>query len=640
MPVARIVQYAAVPKSRTAPSPRAPSAATIGLGLAILTLVALGGVLSCGFIDLDDGIYVTQNPMVLKGLTRTGVVWAFTTTTAANWHPLTWLSLMLDASLGGADPRIFHATNLVLHLANTLLLFDLLRRTTARAWPSALAAALFAVHPLHVESVAWVVERKDLLSTLFGLLAVSAYVRHVERPGWKTYALIATSYTASLMAKPMLVTLPFLLILFDVWPLRRAPNLREKVPLFVLSAGSCVATLAAQRAGGAVEALSAVPVATRMSNSVLSYATYLTKAIWPTSLGVFYPLSAHGAPIGKVAVSLLVLASITAAAVALRKRVPYLFVGWLWYVISLVPVIGWIQVGAQAMADRYTYVPLIGIFIIAAFGLAELGTRRKPLASAAGAAAVLALTLVTRAQVGYWADTSKLFTHALAVTSDNWMAHDVLGQDLAARGRTDEAIAHFRAAVSSKPDYGSALLDLGIALDKSGRSAEAAGIFERALRVNPQSAAAHLGAANALAASGRLDAAIGHYREVVRLLPGSAQAHHSLAVALARGGTIADAIAQYEEALRLRPGDGGWLNDLGLALARSNRLPEAIERFEEAARAQPSNAEIFNNLGVAFAQSNRLAEAAKQFRRALAIDPSYAAAQSNLERAQASTRSP
>ncbi len=600
---------------------------------------------SCGFVDLDDGIYVTDNPHVLHGLTASGIAWAFTTTTESTWHPLTWMSLMLDASLGGGGPRAFHATNLLFHLANGVILFLVLLRATgffARSW---LVAALFAVHPLHVESVAWVVERKDVLSTFFGLLAIAAYLRYVSRRSAGRMTIVAAAFAASLLSKPMLVTLPLLLLLLDFWPLCRLdrPSLRalllEKVPLLLLSAGSIAVTALAARSGG--PPTDSIPLASRFANAAVSCVAYLVRTAWPARLAVFYPLPRGGPSVALAALAGAALAATTAASILFGRRAPWVPAGWLWYLVSLVPVLGIVRVGMHASADRFTYVPLIGVFVLVVWSIAEATARVRRRSRAvqsgvaAGATAVIAaLTLATRAQVAVWADTRTLFEHALAVTTGNWMAHDILGRALDDSGRTTEAIAHYKAALAIKPDYGSALVNLGTAFMKLGNDAAAAEQFERAVRVRPDSAVAHLGAAGAWAGAGRPDAALAHYREALRLVPNSAETHDAMGALLSRQGRTAEAIEHFEEAVRLRPGFAGALNNLGLALARESRGAEAIQRFRQAIEAAPGNAEAHNNLGVALAQQGRMAEALDQFERAVSIAPEYGEARTNLERAR------
>ena len=434
--------------------------------LVLTTLFAYRRSLSSDFITLDDPWYVTANTRVQEGLNSGSFAWAWTAFDASNWHPVTWLSHMLDVQLFGLDAGKHHLTNLLLHCANAVLLMILLFRMTGALWRSALVAFLFALHPLHVESVAWIAERKDVLSTLFWLLTLWAWLAYTrsKKPG--PYALALALFSLGLMSKPMLVTLPFTLLLLDFWPLGRATLplrgqgvtvkrlLWEKAPLFAMSAASCVFTLIAQRE--AMQNLSFLSPAERVANALKAYAGYLDKMVWPSKLAVFYPYHQTGLLTGSAAAALLLLAALTILALKLARRAPYLCMGWLWYLGTLVPVIGLIQVGDQSMADRYTYVPLIGIFIAAAWGLADLTGENRTLRHAAAALAVVVLAgsfAVTRVQTGYWTDAETLFGHALEVTSDNWVAHNCLGISLAFKGRMNEAVLHYAEALRINPRH-------------------------------------------------------------------------------------------------------------------------------------------------------------------------------------------
>ncbi|MFL5339967.1 MAG: glycosyltransferase family 39 protein [Gemmataceae bacterium] len=401
----------------------------LGLLLVASTLAVFGRCLANEFVNYDDPQYVTDNPHVKEGLTLDGVRWAVTSTDYLNWHPLTWLSLQLDTELFGLEPWGFHLTAILLHAADALLLFLILRQTTGALWPSGFVAALFALHPLHVESVAWVAERKDVLSTLFGLLAIAAYLRYVEQPGWRRYLLVLLAAALSLTAKPMWVTLPGVLLLLDYWPLGRLQKsstrtvLLEKVPLLALAATAGVLTVFAQHRGGAVESLELFPWDQRVGNAVVSYIRYLGMTVWPEGLAPFYPHPRGNLPVWPDIGAAVLLVTITTVVLALRRRCPYLVVGWFWYLGTLVPMIGLVQVGEQARADRYTYLPLIGIFIIVAFGLSDLlRSRRFPraLLFAAAIAVILACATLTWKQIGYWHDSRALWAHAVAVTADNY----------------------------------------------------------------------------------------------------------------------------------------------------------------------------------------------------------------------------
>ncbi|MBW1896674.1 MAG: glycosyltransferase family 39 protein, partial [Deltaproteobacteria bacterium] len=447
------------------------------IGLTLLTFLVFWQVTSHEFVIFDDEVYVTQNDEVQKGLSWDGVAWAFTTTHANFWHPLTWLSHMLDCRLFGLNPAGHHLTSLLLHIANTLLLFLVFHRMTGALWPSAFVAALFACHPLHVESVAWVSERKDVLSTLFWMLTLGAYVRYVEHPRGRAYLLAVVFFSLGLMAKPMLVTLPFVLLLLDYWPLDRLdfgqqshrpgdqaghpgyPKssffhlLLEKVPFLVLSAVSCIVAYTAQAHGGAIKSSGVFSIDVRIANALISYVSYLEKTFWPHHLAVFYPHPGTW-PVWQIAGAGLLLVSISALVLLGMRKKPYLTLGWFWYLGTLVPVIGLVQVGIHAMADRYTYVPLIGVFIMIAWGLQDIAKRWRPQRVVLGlsaAAVICAFTISSARQLNHWQNSSTLFQHALNVTEDNYGAHNNLGLALAQRGKLDEAIDHYLRALEIKP---------------------------------------------------------------------------------------------------------------------------------------------------------------------------------------------
>ncbi len=629
--------------------------------LAVLTWVTFWPLVGHDFDEYDDVKYVTRNPHVQHGLTGDGIRWALTSFYASNWHPLTWMSHMLDWELFGARPAGHHAVSLLLHLANACLLFLGLDAMTGARGRSLTASALFAVHPLHVESVAWIAERKDVLSTLFWMLATLAYVRYVRSPSRARMALVAVLFAAGLAAKPMLVTLPFVLLLLDAWPLGRrgAPFLlREKLPLFALAAVSCAVTLAAQR--GAIGTTEAYPLAARAANALVAYATYLLKALWPANLAVFYPYAPRSLGAPGVILSALVLAAATAGAYFLRRARPYAWTGWLWYLGTLVPVIGIVQVGLQSSADRYTYVPLVGIFVIVAWGVPELAARWRLAARAipvAAAVAVGACAVAARVQVGYWRDGFTLWDHALAVDPGNYYAHTGVaiaaadagraeeasrhfaeairiapdyaeayhgwGLLLAHQGRLDEAITRYDAAVRLKPDFVAAQNNLGAALASAGRFADAASHYREALRLVPDDPTVRANLGQALARQGRLDEAVAELDRALRLDPRMAAAHDALGLALFQLGRADEAIAHYREALRLDPTSVGPRNNLALALSARDETNEAIAEYREALRIDPKNAEVHNNLGFALAAQGRAEEAIPHFREAIRLKPDF-----------------
>ena len=597
----------------------------ICLFLTAATISTFWQVRDHGFVDYDDFQYVVENPHVQSGLTWEGVVWAFTTTHMSNWHPLAWLSHMMDCQISGMKAGGHHLTNLLFHIANTLLLFVALKRMTKALWRSAFVAALFALHPLHVESVVWVAERKDVLSTLFWMLTMLTYVLYVECTGYVRYVLVLLSFAAGLMAKPMLVTLPFVLLLLDYWPLQRvrmkgsnevdkrqshAPRnntdqkavvfrlIWEKAPLFLLAAASSIVTFVAQQSGGSVRSLDVLPIQIRLANAVVSYIAYIGKMIWPSKLAVFYP-HAGMPPIWHIGGAGLLLACISVLVTRAAQRSPYAVVGWLWYLGTLVPVIGLVQVASLSMADRYTYVPLIGLFIVIAWGFDEIVARwryRRIVSSTC--IGVLLLTLITcsRMQVRHWRDSRSLFQHTVDVTTDNYYPQYILGKALARQGKLDEAISNYSKALQRAPSYAEVYFSLGIALAEQGKLAEAISNYSKALHIKPNYAEAHNSLGFALARQGKLQEAISHYSEAVGIKPDYASAHNNLGIALAEQGKLAEAISNYSKAVRTRPTYAEAHNNLGVALARQGNIDEAIGHFSEAVRIKPDYSQASNNL--------------------------------------------
>jgi tetratricopeptide (TPR) repeat protein len=593
--------------------------------LCVATLATFWPVVRCDFINFDDPIYVVENPAVQAGLTWKAVAWAFTTDRAGNWHPLAWLSHMLDVQLFGLNPGGHHLTSLLLHAANTLLLFFLLKQITGALWRSAFVAALFALHPLHVESVAWVSERKDVLSTFFFLLTLLAYARYAERAAAKVrslrskvqgsghgsngrsprlwYLAALFFFALGLMSKPMLVTLPFLLLLLDYWPLQRLelktqglnfkmwlPLLIEKLPFFALSAASCIVTFVAQKNGGAVAGLTHLSLSTRGLNALASYALYLSKTIWPADLAIFYPYSLSRLP-ELAAESLVVLAGISILAfINLRKR-PWLAVGWLWYLGTLVPVIGIVQAGVQSMADRYTYIPLIGIFIGITWAVADLTAawpRRKLVLAAAALIVMGVCGWLASFQVRQWKNSETLFRRALAVTTDNMIAHNSMGIVLAAQGKKDEAAIHFAEAVRIQPDYWQALGNLGLSLVRQGKLEEGMSYCRAALAINPRFANAHFDLGLALTTKGRLQEAVSEYEAACQLDPGAVNFRIALAEALAKVGKTNEAAGCFQEALKLQPNSAEAHWRYGQLLANTGNLKAALDQLREAVRLQPT----------------------------------------------------
>ncbi len=509
----------------------------IAAGLVLLVLLAYEPLRHAGFVGLDDPQYVTRNPHVLAGLRPASLGWAFTSGSVANWHPLAWISHMLDVELYGARPFGHHASSVLLHAANAVLLFIVLRRMTGALWRSAAVAALFALHPARVESVAWIAERKDVLCALFWLLGMLGWARYAERPSVARYGWVALAHGLALLAKPMAVTFPFALVLLDYWPLRRARPLgrllAEKLPLFALSLGSSVVTYLVQRAGGSAEAWAVFPLPVRLAHAPVAYLRQLGKLLWPDDLGPLYPHPGMALGAGEVAVACAALAAITLATLALARRRPFALVGWLWFLGTLVPVIGIVQVGYQGFADRYTYLPSIGIWL-ALVWLAAEGLERAPRAAAIALCALVlgALVGMTRAQIVYWRDGVTLLERALAVTRENFAAHSMLAGELADAGRLEPAVEHYREALRIRPGFPFASYGLGVTLEEQGKTDEAIARYREALRADPRLVPAHFNLANLLGRAGELEQAVRHYRRALELEPGHRGAHQGLAVAL------------------------------------------------------------------------------------------------------------
>ena len=624
----------------------------IPLVLALLTLAVFWQVSGHDFVNLDDEQYVTQNPHVRGGLTAGNLTWALTTTHASNWHPLTWLSHQLDVQFFGMDPAGHHGVSLFFHVANTLLLFFLLNRMTQTLWQSAAVAFLFALHPLHVESVAWVAERKDVLSTFFLLLTLWAYFVYTRGPGVVRMIPVAVLFALGLLSKPMLVTLPFVLLLLDYWPLgryrapekpalqplptpgiespgkkkkqrkkaagesppvppeRKEPSaaaivpwalVTEKIPLFALTILSSIMTFLAQQKGGAMSPLDDIPLLMRLGNALISYASYIVKTVFPQGLAVFYPYPS-GIAAWQVLGSAALIGTMTFLAVRCRKQYPYAFVGWFWYLGTLVPVIGIVQVGMQAMADRYTYVPQIGLFIAVAWGAGDLASRQshgRKILAALTAVVFASLTVVTWNQISHWRSSITLFEHALRVTEQNSLAH----------------------------------LNLGVALNRAGKGSEAAEHYREALRINPNSSGGHFNLANYYVSTGRKDEALNHYREAIRINPRYANAYNNLGLLMVSERRAEEAIPYYSRAIELDPSNAGMRYNYGIALAATGRLPEAIEQFNSALEGRPNYPEAHNYLGMALMMQENREEAIRHFRQALWLKPDFTLARRNLDNA-------
>jgi tetratricopeptide (TPR) repeat protein len=541
-----------------------PLAALTALLLATLLVYApVGGYDFAGF---DDDGYLLENPELARGLSGSGVAWAFTTTRMSNWHPLTWLSYLLDHQRAGLSAPAFHRSSLALHALNVALLFAALARLTRAPWRSLLVAALFALHPLHVESVAWISERKDVLCGAFAFAALLAYARYAERPGLGRYAAVLLCLALGLMAKPMLVTLPFVLLLLDFWPLGRTGSGRrvearralalvaEKLPLLALSAAASAVTLAVQSAAVSDH----VPLALRAANAALAYVAYLRRAVWPADLAPMYPHPGAAVELGPALAAGLALAAVTALALRAARAYPYLAVGWLWFLGTLVPVIGLVQVGVQAMADRYAYLPFVGLYLCAAWGGADLARALRVdarIAVAAALAALVAFAVATSRQLPHWRDAEALYARAVAASPADPWGHFNLGTLRFEQGRRDESIALLAEAIRLDPDYYSARVNLARALLDSDRVAEAMEHLHEAVRLAPDDAQARFNLGNAFARQGALDRAIPELERALALAPDLLEARLSLAAALALAGQRERAAAVLQEGLRARPDD-------------------------------------------------------------------------------------
>ncbi|HUC84447.1 MAG TPA: tetratricopeptide repeat protein [Candidatus Acidoferrales bacterium] len=642
------------------------------------------------FLDYDDDLYVTSNTLAQHGLAVDALKWELLHPVCGNWHPVTMLSHLLDCQLFGLNPWGHHLTSLLLHALNTVLVFVLFQRLTGAFWRSAWVAALFAWHPLHVESVAWIAERKDVLSTCFGLFALLAYVGYARGWGDKNlqpgappdrvviaicrspaYWLACLFLALGLLSKPMLVTWPFVFLLLDYWPLERLSTSRwrslvvEKIPFFVLAAAVSVLTLIVQRTSGAMTALAQVPLPMRCANALVCYCRYVFAIFWPAHLSVFYPYPKDLPPV-LVILAALFLAAVSGAVLMARKRWPFLPVGWFWFAGTLTPVLGLVQVGAQAMADRYTYFPSLGVFLIVVWGVFELSRRWRwrAVAGSLAAATLLLCCATTRSQIGYWRNSVTLFTHALEVTADNAVsrnnlgaglvaegkndaaigqfqvalrlqpdsveAHYNLGTLLAGKGQTNQAVAELEEAIRLRPDYSQAHNNLGILLSALGRTNQAAGEFEQAVRLDPEFADAHFNLGNLLAQCGRVNDASNEFLDAARLNPRDAETRRQLGDLLAKNGQTGSAIVQYQQAIRLNPKDADTCYKLGNLLARTGLKDDAIRLFQQALRARPAFAEAHNNLGSLLSAQGRLPEAIGQFQLALRIKADYPDAHYNL----------
>jgi len=624
--------------------------------LAAGTVIVFWQVRVFDFVSYDDNDYVYQNQHVLDGLTYDGIIWAFTTGRTGYWHPLTWLSLMLNCQLFGPNPGWIHLISLLLHIANTLLLFAVLKQITAALWPSAFVAAVFALHPMHVESVAWIAERKDVLSTLLLLLTLATYAGYVKRPGLLRYLLAVLLFALGLMAKPMLVTLPFVLLLLDYWPLNRfepqtaktsgrqsrkaAPAtgrrevlyriIIEKIPFFALSSISSIFTFLVQHNSGAVIGINALPLESRVNNVFLSYVTYMGKMFWPSSLTVFHPYDIGVVPSWQVILCVLLLLVISVFVIRFGRKQKYLPVGWFWFIGTLMPVIGLVQAGEQAYADRYTYIPYVGLLIMIAWGLPELVSKwpyRKITFGISMAVVLAALGICGRQQVGYWKNSAALFTHALEVTQNNYVAHYFLAEELRKQGKVSLAMEHCRKALEIKPNYVNAIITLGSVLAEQGDLNQAIGYFQKALKLTSNSASAydHYNLGVALLKCSKLDDAVVCFTRAVQIAPDFADAHNNLGIALKKQGKFSEALAHFTKAVQLRSDWPTAMGNLALLIAtapdiKNRDANEAVRLAERACELTNYRDPTFlGTLAAAYASAGRFSDAVDSAKKAAAL---------------------
>jgi tetratricopeptide (TPR) repeat protein len=649
--------------------------------LAVFTSLAFLQLEGCDFINFDDPAYVSENVHIRSGLTLGSIRWAFTTAYQANWHPLTWMSHMLDIQVFGLNPRWHHLTNLFFHVLNTILLFLIFCRMTNAPWKSAFVAALFAIHPLHVESVAWVAERKDVLSTFFWMLTMGAYVRYVEHPRIGNYLAVPACLVLGLMAKPMLVTLPFVLMLLDFWPLRRLdkpnrqaaaeindpphgnkrkkksdgvgglkgaaqakkpgdhpyrwasirPLVVEKIPLFVLAALSCAATYAAQAKGGAVKSLQSFPLDARISNALVSYLIYIGKTIWPGDLAVYYPHPGF-LPAWLVLGAATLLGAATAAVIWMAKRSPYLATGWLWFAVTLLPVIGMVQVGNQGMADRYTYIPLIGLFILAVWGIPEIVGKwqyRKEALFALSAVILPSLFAVTWVQTGYWQNSIRLYNHALKANSSNDVVRYNLGLAYAKIGDLRQAIENYDRAVEINPGYLDVYVSRGIVYDELRAYPRAIEDFDMAVKIDSQCAYAFNDRGAAYAKLGKGAQAIEDYGRAISVNPEYAEAHYNRGILYQLAGNLRQAIEDYDRAIAINPEYAEAYGNRGAAYHTLGNYGQALSDYGNTIRINPERAEPYYNRGVVYAGIGDHRQAIADFNKAIELKPAYAEAYNN-----------
>jgi tetratricopeptide (TPR) repeat protein len=622
----------------------------ICLFLVLVTLIAYFEVQNNEFINLDDDLYVTDNPYVSKGLNLKGILWAFTSIYRGHWHPITWLSHMIDYNFYGRNPGGHHITNLLFHITNTLLLFLLLSRLTVTPWRSGFVAALFALHPLHVESVAWVAERKDVLSAFFWMLAMWGYVYYVQKPKLNRYLWITLCFILALMSKPMAVTLPFVLILLDYWPLgrlrfgekdtilnpsfsnsmnivhRKVPFIRllwEKIPLLFLSAVMSLFTILAHQRSGALSSLDKLPLEIRIGNAFISYVKYISKMIWPDRLAVLYPHPIT-LPLWEVVGATLLLMIITTLVILAGRKHNYYIMGWFWYLGTLLPVIGLVQAGIQAMADRFMYIPIIGLFIMVVYGISDFLKEwryRKLVLITSGGILLLILMIATMSQILLWRNSITLFSHTLQVTENNYLIHNNLGVTLKRQGRDQEASVHYRKALEINPRYSDAHYNLAAHLVREGKDQEAIGHFYEALKFKANKVEVYNDLGVTLTKQGRFREAATHFAEAIQINPNYAKSYLNWGILLIKQGKNEEAIPYFNKALQINPKDAKIHNNLGVALAATGNSKEAIAHYNQALRIDPNSADAHYNLGSLLTFQGKNQEALFHYYEVLRINP-------------------
>jgi tetratricopeptide (TPR) repeat protein len=628
---------------------RWPLTPVICLTLAAITWIVFGQTIGFDFVNYDDSFYVYQNPAIKNGLTRSGLVTAFTHPLVGNWHPLTSLSLMLDAQFFGLNAGGYHLVNVLLHTIAVLLLFLVLRTMTGAVWRSAFVAVLFAIHPLRAESVVWISERKDVLSAVFFLVAIWCYCRYARRPSVSAYLMVAVALTLGLLAKAMLVSLPFVLLLLDFWPLQRfalpqsesgsdlvqrrsaAWLILEKLPLLFLACAASVATVFAQERG--LEAGAQWGFLSRIENALVTIWVYLRQLVWPSGLAVFYPHPQGSVPLWETGLSLVLLLVVSAVVLIWCKRYPYLVTGWFWYLGMLVPVIGLVQVGWQAHADRYTYLPQIGIYLLIAWGAADLTSTwraRRLLVGGAAIIVIVAFMTVAWMQTGYWSSSVPLWTHALEVTTNNNIAERGLGTALLKLGQVEQAIAHQREALRIRPGDPNALTNLANALSQNKEWPEAIERYREVVRLRPNDNEMHRNLGKALFQSGAIDESMGEFREALRIRSDDSDASYSLGNALLQKGEIPGAISYFRRAISSDHSNLGAPYNLAIALQRNGQLDEAIAEFRQTIRLRPQYADAHNNLAIALLKKGQTQEAIAEWRETLRLQPDKIGTQISL----------